>query len=107
MQITLIPIRRDTRLALERHGDRLHVNGTEYDFSALPEGALLPRAAVAGDWLAGDVERRDGRLHLALFLPHGETAPPEARFPAPLILTADGPVALPPCDMAGETEEME
>lgn len=98
MQITLVPIRRAGRLVLERHGDRLCVNGAEYDFTDLPEGALLPRAAVAGDWLAGDVERRDGRLHLALFLPHGEAAPPEVRFPAALDLTADGPVALPSCE---------
>lgn len=99
MQMTLIPIRRAVRLEMERHGDRLRVNGTDYDFSALAEGALLPRSAVTGDWLAGDVERREGRLHLALFLPHGETAPAETLFPTPITLTADGPVALPPYDL--------
>ena len=108
MFITLTPMRRDDSLTLHRAGDVLTVNGQVFDFSALPEGGLLPQAAVACDWLASDVERRDGVLHLTLILPHGPMAalaPPGAQallFPAPLLLVEDGPVAL-PAPVATET----
>lgn len=95
MQITLTPMRRDDRLTLHRAGDVLTVNGTDYDFSALPEGGLLPRAAVACDWLASDVTRLDGVLHLTLILPHGAGAPEAALFPAPVLALDDGPITLP------------
>jgi len=95
MHITLIPMRRDDALSLARAGDHLIVNGVAFDFSDLPDGATLPQDAVACDWLAGDVERIDGVLHLALILPVGAQAPQEARFPAPLTVSQDGPVSLP------------
>jgi len=96
MFITLTPMRRDDALTLHRAGDVLTINGTEYDFTPLPEGALLPRAAVDCDWLASDVTRTGGQIRLTLILPHGTDAPAARRAPAPLSLTADGPVALPP-----------
>ena len=96
MQITLTPMNRDDRLTLERSGDSLTINGEAFDFTAIPEGGTLPRDAVACDWLAGDVTRAGGVLHLTLILPHGADAPLETRFPAPITLTGDGPVALPP-----------
>ncbi|NUB46817.1 hypothetical protein GEU84_020750 [Fertoebacter nigrum] len=95
MHITLTPMRRDDRLTLERAGDTLTINGVAYDLSAIPEGATLPRAAVACDWLASDITRTGGVLHLALILPHGPDAAQATLFPAPLLLEADGPVALP------------
>ena len=95
MQITLTPQRRDDRLSLERKGDSLILNGEVFDFTALPEGGTLPRDAVACDWLAGDVTRQDGVLHLTLILPHGVDAPEATLFPVPITLTGDGPVALP------------
>ena len=95
MKITFHPMRRDTRLKLERQADRLLVNGEAYDFSAVPDGATLPRAAVTGDWLADDVTRKDGVLHLAVILPIGKDANKKSRFPAPVTLSKDGPVALP------------
>jgi len=95
MLITLTPMRRDDALILHRRGDVLTINGTDYDFTPLAEGAVLPREAVGCDWLASDVERRAGRLRLVLILPHGADAPPEARHPEPLDLDADGPVLLP------------
>lgn len=96
MHITLSPIRSDAMLTLERRGDTLVINGEAFDFSDLPEGAMLPEGAVACNWLAGPVARRDGVLHLTLALPHGREAPREVLFPAPLTLTEDGPVALYP-----------
>lgn len=96
MLITLTPMRRDDRLTLSRAGDILTINGTGYDFAPLPEGAILPREAVDCAWLASDVTRRNGVLHLTLILPHGARAPQVTLFPAPLALTADGPAELPP-----------
>jgi hypothetical protein len=98
MQITFSPMRRDGPLELSRSGDTLLVNGEAFDFSPLPEGATLPRAAIASDLFAGPVERADGTLSLTLVLPHGARAPQETLFPAPLTLTGDGPVSLPPFD---------
>lgn len=96
MHITLSPVRSDMPLRLERHGDTLVFNGESLDLSPIPDGATLPAAATGCPWIAGDVDRRDGALHLTLVLPHGADAPPETLFPAPLMLVADGPVALPP-----------
>jgi hypothetical protein len=56
----------------------------------------LPRAAVTCAWLASDIERIDGALHLTLILPHGANAPRDTLFPTPLHLATDGPVDLPP-----------
>ena len=99
MQITLSPTRRDTPLSLSRNGDTLTLNGEVFDFSPLPEGATLPPEAIASDWFAGPVERVGGALRLTLVLPHGANAPQETLFPAPLTLTGNGPVALPPYEL--------
>ena len=95
MQITLTPQRRDDTLTLMRSGDVLTINGEAFDFAAIPEGGTLPRDAVACDWLAGDVTRSGGVLHLTLVLPHGANAPQATLFPAALTLTGGGPVTLP------------
>lgn len=101
MIITLSPMRSDAILTLIRQGDTLILNDVAYDFGQLPEGATLPREAVACDWLASDVTRIDGTIRLTLILPHGPIpthAPPEARVvthPDPIIVTADGPILLP------------
>lgn len=71
MQITLIPQRRDDDLILSRRGDALLINGTAYDLTPLPEGATLPRQAVACEWLASDIVRVDGQIVLALLSPYG------------------------------------
>jgi hypothetical protein len=96
MQITLSPARRDMPLTLSRNGDALTLNGEVFDFTPLPEGATLPHEAIASDWFAGPVERVGGTLRLTLVLPHGANAPQETLFPAPLTLTGDGPLTLPP-----------
>lgn len=94
MLISFTPMRRDDRLELVKQGDALIINGEEFDFSALPEGAVLPRDAVSCDWLASDVERVGGVIHLTLILPHGADATPERLFPAP-VEAGDGTVPLP------------
>ena len=95
MLITLSPIRADATLTLTRAGEVLVIDGVSFDLSPLPDAATLPQAAVACPWLAGDITRTDGRLHLTLLLPHGQEAGPEVLFPAPLEDPPDGPVALP------------
>lgn len=108
--ISFSPMRRDDRLSLAVAGESLILNGARLDLSAIPEGATLPRAAVACDWLAGDIQRHDGVLHLALILPHGPIpwpAPPQSLalvHPEPVIVGTDGPVAL-PAWMPEETAE--
>jgi hypothetical protein len=99
MRITFSPVRRELALRLHRVGDVLTLNGEIFDFSPLPEGALLPAEAIDSEWFIGPVERIDGELHLRLILPHGSRAPGETRFPAPVTVTADGPVPLPPFDL--------
>jgi hypothetical protein len=47
-------------------------------------------------WIVGQPFEEDGAWHLTLVLPHGENAPEQTRFPGPLDVTADGPLALPP-----------
>jgi hypothetical protein len=95
MHITLSPIRAETALSLDRHGETLVIDGEAFDLAPLAEGATLPQAAVACPALAGDITRRGGALHLALLLPHGIEAAPEVLFPAPLADPPDGAVALP------------
>lgn len=99
MQINFTPMRRDDRLDLSVSGDALTINGEAFDFSGVPEGATLPRDAVACDWLASDVERIGGEITLTLVLPHGANAPEETRFPEPISVTS-GAVTLPPYEIA-------
>ena len=105
MQIGFTPqaaIPGDTRrLEASVNGDVLTVNGVAFDFSALPDGATLPRRAVACDWLASDVVRDSGAIHLILTVPHGVRAPRETRFPVPVNVT-DGPVPVPPYEIGTE-----
>jgi len=95
MHITFSPQRRDDTLTVTKQGDTLTINGTAYDFSVVPDGATLPKDATDCAWLASDVERIDGVLHLTLILPHGATASEAARFPAPIISPTDGALELP------------
>jgi hypothetical protein len=102
MIITLSPYRAlhsVFRLALSCQGDVLTVGSSPFDFSPLPEGAVLPRDAVALTILESDVTRTGGHVCLTLMFPIGPHAPLEARFPAPIVVTSDGPVALPPDDL--------
>jgi len=101
MIITLSPTRSDAALTLHRAGDVLTLNGVAHDFGPLPEGAVLPRDAVDCPWLVSDVTRIAGRIRLTLLMPHGpipDPPPPGSAVvthPAPLDLTANGPVTLP------------
>lgn len=95
MRISFSPQRRDDELTVIKSGDALTINGVTYDFSPLPDGGTLPREAVDCEWLASDVERIDGKIHLTLILPHGPNPPPEVAFPEAITVTNDGLIALP------------
>lgn len=81
MQIHFTPVRMDTDVTYEERGDVLTLNGEVFDFSEIPEGAVLPREAVACPWLVSDVTRRQGEICLTLIRPHGPVADLTERFP--------------------------
>ena len=85
--------RRDT-LSVDNTGDVLKLNGVVLYFAQLPDGATLPREAIDCPWIAGDVQRIDGVLHVPLLLPIAADASDAARFPQPITVTQDGPVEL-------------
>ena len=95
MKITLSPQRRDDTLTAIKQGDVLTINGTDYDFTDLPDGGTLPAEAVDCEYVFGSVDRVNGGLELTLLLPHGANASEAARFPEPIINPADGEVELP------------
>lgn len=95
MRLSFLPIRSDDVVKLVRAGDVLTINGEAFDFTALPEGASLPREAVNCEWLAGDVARTDGVICLSLLLPHGAGAPHHALFPQPVNVVGNGAIDLP------------
>ena len=103
MQISLSPMHREDHLVASVSSDVLTLNGAAFDFSGVPEGATLPQGAVSCDWLASDVQRFDGEIHLTLILPHGANAPEETRFPVP-VTVSDGPVSLPLYETGAEPE---
>lgn len=101
MIISFSPLRCNSKMTLTRQGDALTVNGETFDFGALPDGATLPAAAIASDWI-GPVERADGELVVTLRLPIGANAPHEARYPQPITVQGDGPIDLSAYEEASE-----
>ncbi|MHC9235017.1 hypothetical protein ACX9MO_05170 [Pseudooceanicola sp. 502str34] len=99
MNITFSPVAGLPALTASKSGDALTLNGETFDFTALPNGATLPRDAISSPWVAGDVTRDgEGVLTVPLTLPHGPNAPEATRFPEPVTDAPDGPVALPAYD---------
>jgi len=95
MIINFSPQRRDDDLAIIKTDDILNIDGTDYDFSDIPEGGTLPADAVDCEFIIGDVERVNGELQLTIILPHTSNASEEQRFPEPLTVNTDGQVVLP------------
>jgi len=108
MHINFSPTSEFIKIAASLYGNVLTINEyatdesplAEYtlDFAPLTEGATLPEGATGCPWISGSVTRVGGTLHLTLILPHGSDAPYESRFPEPITVTQDGPIALPPYD---------
>ena len=95
MIINLSPIRSDKTLEITKTGETLTINDESFNFSQLADGATLPREAINCQWVCGDVERTNGELIIPILLPHGPNASEAARFPVPITVTKDGPIALP------------
>jgi hypothetical protein len=98
MLITLLPVRGDEPLKIDKLASALIVNGETFDFAFMNEGDTLSRAAVSGDWLASDVTLIDGELRMSVVFPHGRNASNASLFPDPITVTQDGAIALPPYD---------
>lgn len=97
------PASRAATLQLVKRGDGLVVNGVLFDFTGLQPGATLPNAAIACESFDGDVERTGGEVVVKLLLPCWADSPEEARFPADIKQSADGPVVLPGLEPATAT----
>ncbi len=95
MHITFSPIRADAgTLAVSVAGDTITINNLAFDLSQIGEGDRLPLGAVGSPMIASDIIRAEGEIRLTLSLPHGENAPQDVRFPAPVV-AADGPLTAP------------
>jgi len=105
MKIKLSPVRIDTQLEASLRGEVLTLNGEEFDFSPLLEGATVPASAINSPWFFGEIERKGGDVSLTLILPHGANAPESTRFPEPITATADGLLELPIYDEVVEDEQ--
>lgn len=95
MNINLSPQVRSDSLELLKAADKLTINGEVFDFTQLPEGSVLPAAAVDCEFIIGDVRREGGELQLTLLLPIAWDAPESCSFPQPILNPADGRVPLP------------
>lgn len=90
--------RSDKLESLERQGSTLRINGAEYDFSVIPDGATLPNAGQAAgcELVEGAIERINGVLHITLLLPYSTMPQPQSvLFPEPVHVTEDGVIELP------------
>ena len=107
--INFSPVRSDEDILIDVDGNTVWVDGGEFDFSPLPEGALLPASAVNSKWFSGDIRRINGDLHYTLILPHGANASHARRFPEMIIV--DEPASLyhilPEFDVVIDDEELE
>lgn len=96
MRIVLSPqAGRSETLTLSRQGDILVINGAPLDLSQVAERATLPAEAIASEWIVGAVTRIEGVLQVTVLLPYADEADEAVRFPAPITVTADGPIVLP------------
>jgi hypothetical protein len=95
MIINFSPIRCDEKPVFERHGEVLLIDAEPFDFSPIPEGGILPAAAIQSKWICGDVSRKDGVLHITVQLSLAADAVDAARFPEPVQVTQDGRIELP------------
>lgn len=95
MRIILSPQRRDDHLLVVKTGNVLIVNGELFDFSQMESGDTLPRAAIASEWFASDVEYLGDELVLTLVLPNPQNYSPAQAFPVDLMRVPDGQVVFP------------
>lgn len=96
MILKLYPQRWDNEpYELVKSGDSLLINGEEFDFSPLTDGAEIPASAVASKWFMSKAERVGGELILIVIYPIPANYSPEQSVSIELTDVPDGPVALP------------
>lgn len=95
MILDFTSVRRDEQLRIEVDGDVLVLNGGRFDFGRLAEGDLLPREAIASEWIISGARREDGHVRVTVVLPCGPEASEARRFPKTMTITDAGPVDLP------------
>ncbi|QKV20230.1 hypothetical protein [Oricola thermophila] len=100
MRISFCPQRRDDHVTASVSGDVLTVNGEQFDFSSLPDGASIDAADVPCDLVIGSIARTGGEIGVTLILPHGPMPSHDVAFPEPVVAT-NGPVDLPGHDGGG------
>lgn len=69
MIIQFSPQYSNKTLDIAREGDRLRINGVEYDFSPLGEGDEIPPEAIQCQFISQPVRRVGGVLHITFRLP--------------------------------------
>lgn len=96
MRIFFLPRRCDDALVLEKGiGNRIRINGELFNFDPLNNGDTIPGGAIPCDWIFGSVEKIDGEVWLSIVLPVGPNPSQAVAFPAPVTVTAEGPIAIP------------
>lgn len=102
--ITFSPQRNDARQpSYEKEGDSLFIDGEEFDFEPMPDGATLSAAEIASGFIVGNVTRTGDTLFLSLALFHGAFSPEEQdlpavraiTFPEPFEIEEDGTIEIP------------
>lgn len=96
-KITLSPQFSDADLTLVKQGKTLIVNGgDELDFSSMQEGDEYPAEAIDNPSVIGGVSMIDGHINITVLMPYNNPDAPEGvTFPEPIIVMADGEIALP------------
>lgn len=95
-KINLSPVRADETVStISKLGAALIINSEEFDFGFLGDGDTLPRSAINSGEIHSDVTRNGDVIELTIRLPHSADAPESVRFPQPILVEQDGPLAMP------------
>lgn len=95
MKITLKPQVCESRPSYEKDGDALIIGGDRFDFSPLPDGAILPEEAINSRWFPEDIKRVDGELQVTLIVPFSPWQRDVLGERLVIENPADGPLQLP------------
>lgn len=83
-------------LSLAVVGDVITINGDKLDLSSMQDGDVIEDGATDCLFVQGAIRKVAGMVQIALLFPCRPGAGKDARFPVPILVSADGPVALPP-----------
>lgn len=92
IKINLSPQVRDGTLTVSVSGTSITINGQTFDFSQLTDGSILPRDAIASEFIVSDVTRSGNIIELTLLFPIPTNASEEQRFPKPVYVDESGQI---------------